>query len=413
MDRPEATLPELFDNITRHAQEATGAGWVQLTILQGEEILQVAWSALRFGSDERLLREVRRLAPGFRTEEVRIPVHLNPIVERIYLAGETYSGPTVDVSEHAVPKALLALAAAWGMRHTVSIPLRFRTGRIVGGLTFHGPRPFDERQHAVMRAFAAQAALTMENGDLLEQMRRQVQEVKESRQLLLMAEDRVRRAIAEELHGRVQTRLLLAWQKLREAADLVGSSGNESGSVQLRELLEKVAADLDDLREREVRTISHVLHPGVVRLGLPVALQSLADAHQDLLTVDVDVDRSVLPSRDPRAPCLCETCTLAVYRAVENSLANAKRHGRATEVRIRAACEDGQRVVVELTDNGAGFDTRTASPGLGLTVARARLDEVGGAWDWDSTPGAGTRVRIMVPLRPRRDHEAHRLTDGP
>lgn len=408
----------LYDDITRHAQTATGARWVQLTVLQGEEVLQVSWSDFRFGPPQRLLREAQRLFPGFWPENVRIPLHMNPVIERIYIEGETYVGPTRAVSENAVPEPLLQLAQAWGMRHTVSIPLRIRSGRIVGGLTFHGPTPFDETQQTVMRAFAAQAALTMENGDLLEKMRTQVEEVKESRQLLLMAEDRVRRAIAEELHGRVQTRLLLAWQQIREALAICEQTACAGGArtpeaERVRDLLERVATDLDDLREREVRTISHVLHPGVVRLGLPVALQALADAHQDLLSVEVDVDRSALPDRDAQAPGLCETCTLAVYRAVENSLANASRHGRATEVRIRVTCEEASRVVVELWDNGTGFDMGTARPGLGLTVARARLDEVGGDWYWESAPGAGTRVRITVPLRSREDHATHRLTDGP
>ena len=59
--------------------------------------------------------------------------------------------------------------------------------------------------------------------------------------------------------------------------------------------------------------------------------------------------------------------------------------------------KDDGKLLFEVSDNGAGFDTREASDGIGLTNMRDRLGAVGGTLEIESAPGKGTRIRGTVP----------------
>jgi signal transduction histidine kinase len=82
---------------------------------------------------------------------------------------------------------------------------------------------------------------------------------------------------------------------------------------------------------------------------------------------------------------------------VQEALTNVVRHARAGEVHVRAVVgEDGLELQIE--DDGQGFET---SPGLagqdGLINMRQRIQELGGVLDFASRPGAGTRIKAVIP----------------
>ena len=82
---------------------------------------------------------------------------------------------------------------------------------------------------------------------------------------------------------------------------------------------------------------------------------------------------------------------------VKEALNNALKHARATEVRVQLEL-DGQHLRVTVADNGAGFDPATVKRGNGLEHSVRRMEEVGGTYVVESRPGAGTHVRLNVPL---------------
>lgn len=82
---------------------------------------------------------------------------------------------------------------------------------------------------------------------------------------------------------------------------------------------------------------------------------------------------------------------------VKEALNNALKHARATEVRVQLEL-DGDRLRVTVMDNGSGFDLAIVKRGNGLDHSARRMEEVGGTCHVASTPGAGTRVCLDVPL---------------
>jgi signal transduction histidine kinase len=60
--------------------------------------------------------------------------------------------------------------------------------------------------------------------------------------------------------------------------------------------------------------------------------------------------------------------------------------------------EDGGQLLVEVVDNGGGFDVTTAVRGAGLTNMEARLEALGGTLLIETSPGHGTTLRATVPV---------------
>lgn len=86
-----------------------------------------------------------------------------------------------------------------------------------------------------------------------------------------------------------------------------------------------------------------------------------------------------------------------LFLAVKESLHNIVRHAAATEVEFGIATTP-DALEISLADNGRGFDPAAASAGNGLKNLGDRLARLGGACHVESRPGAGTRVRIRLPL---------------
>jgi signal transduction histidine kinase len=87
---------------------------------------------------------------------------------------------------------------------------------------------------------------------------------------------------------------------------------------------------------------------------------------------------------------------VVLLRAAQEALANVRRHARARHVTFRLTVDEVD-ARVEVVDDGEGFDPVTAE-GFGLTGMRDRVRDAGGELDVASSPGAGTRVSVRIPL---------------
>ena len=204
---------------------------------------------------------------------------------------------------------------------------------------------------------------------------------------VLTAQEVERRRIARELHdetAQALTSLLVGLRAIEESEDLRQALG---GTSRLRGL---VSAALEG-----VKRISRGLRPSVLDdLGLQEALDRLGleVSRQNGFVVDVD-------ATGPRLPRLPEAVETALYRIVQEALANASKHAspKAVSVLIHRTPSE-VRLVIE--DDGKGFDA-SAPPSegqVGLVGIRERAHLVGGLVTVESSPGRGTTIWVSVPL---------------
>jgi signal transduction histidine kinase len=151
---------------------------------------------------------------------------------------------------------------------------------------------------------------------------------------------------------------------------------------------------------REMQALLLELRPVALEdAGLQPALEELCRAYETRLGVLVPADLDDV-ALDPPAEH-------AVLRVVQEALGNAIKHGAPDVVRVRLTA-DGDTVVVEVRDDGDGFDPDRVADrhGMGLALMRERIEELGGRFDLVSRPGAGTTVRAWLPAAQDAAHAA-------
>jgi signal transduction histidine kinase len=251
-------------------------------------------------------------------------------------------------------------------------------GRPVAMLV-HDPSVAEERER--VRAVGGAAALALENERLEAELRAHVQELRASRVRIVESADAARRRIERDLHDGAQQQLVALALTLRTARSRL-----ERDPAAAAELLDAAAADLDAAM-RELRELARGIHPAVLTdRGLGPALDALAQ-------------RMPLPVEIAAAPAgrLPDPVEAAAYFVVAEAITNVARYAGATHARV-AVTRDGDRVVVEVADDGVGGADPAAGSGLrGLADRVAALD---GRLEVESPPGGGTTVRAVIPCPP-------------
>jgi signal transduction histidine kinase len=216
---------------------------------------------------------------------------------------------------------------------------------------------------------------------------RRLQRAQDERERLmeqaLAASDYERRTIAADLHdGVVQDLVGLTYTldamaidagAADRAAALSAAAGTTRGSVRsLRSLLVEIYP------------------PNLDQVGLAAAITDLAAAAEGSgLAVEVAIDPELtLPPANQAA----------AYRTIREALSNVRRHAGAGRVRITVSRVEPGAAEVLIADDGRGFDPAEVEPGhMGLRLLTDLAASAGGTLAIDSAPGAGTRVRLVVP----------------
>jgi signal transduction histidine kinase len=150
----------------------------------------------------------------------------------------------------------------------------------------------------------------------------------------------------------------------------------------------------------EVRQIIADLGPADV--DLMAALRAHAETVTSLGVLEVRVSQS------GELPVLPGAVAVAAQRIAGEAVTNVVRHAAATSAAVHVGCFAGQ-LVVEVTDDGTGFDEPSAGSGAGAGVGlgsmRERAESVGGVLQVASAPGRGTRVTATIPVDPAVTHE--------
>jgi PAS domain S-box-containing protein len=247
--------------------------------------------------------------------------------------------------------------------------------RLIGllSITSQEPEGFTPRQAALATAIAQQAAVAIENAHLFDQVRDKA--ALEERQKL-----------ARELHDSVSQALYgigLGAQTIRRMLD-----HNPALAVEPTEYVLSLA----EAGMAEMRALIFELRPESLQTeGLAEALRKQVAALRARYGIEV-----VTTLADE--PDVALDIKEALYRIAQEALHNTVKHAEATEASIRLLSTSSE-VVLEVADNGRGFDPRASFPGhLGLQSMRERVARCGGYVEITSSSGAGARVRVSVPV---------------
>jgi signal transduction histidine kinase len=221
---------------------------------------------------------------------------------------------------------------------------------------------------------------------------------------VLESEERERQLIAHELYSGTAQTLAGVLVRLRMAERHLTSASNGS----IREIREEVVQALE-----EVRGVARRLRPPELdELGVRVALEAHARSIGEGKRMEFDFQGEVPP--------LSRESSLALFRIVQEAISNAALHSGADTVRV-VFSQEGANVVVEVVDDGRGFDPEEtlarAARSLGLFGMHERAGYVQGELSLESGLGRGTRVRVVIPTDPETGPEmvngtADRLVDG-
>jgi signal transduction histidine kinase len=206
---------------------------------------------------------------------------------------------------------------------------------------------------------------------------------------VISAQEDERKRLARELHDETTQTVTALGMHL----ELALSAPPERRARELEEARALAGRSLDELRR-----LMHDLRPAVLDdLGLVPALRWYAQRHLESRGVAVRFEVGALPSR---LPYELET---AIFRACQEALTNVARHADAEMVLVEIECH-GDRLDIDIEDDGRGFDPETVQPspgdmrGLGLLGMRERVELFGGSVRIDAAPGRGTHVAIRVPV---------------
>ncbi len=209
---------------------------------------------------------------------------------------------------------------------------------------------------------------------------------------LLQLQDQERRRIARELHDSAGQLLAALGMNL----SLVESENGNIAPRAAKAIRESV--ELVQELSRELRTISHLLHPPLLdEVGLASALRSYLDGFTERGKIRVDLE---LPENLGRLQQDLET---AIFRIVQECLTNIHRHSESPVARIRISRSDSE-VSLEVEDRGKGIpqEKREAmdsggTPGVGIRGMRERIRQLGGTLEINSN-GTGTVVVARLPV---------------
>jgi signal transduction histidine kinase len=268
------------------------------------------------------------------------------------------------------------------MRSFLGAPVVAR-GTVFGNIYLtekRGAPEFSEEDEAALVVLASQAGIAIENARLYEEIQRQQREL----QRLSVLEDRER--IAKELHDGVIQSLFAVGMGLQGAASFAKDD-------ELGRRIESAVGEIDR-SIRDLRNYIFGLRPGILAdRQLHQALDVLGaefEAKSGVVTV-VDVDEETAGALASRAGDLVQM--------TREALSNVGRHAKAETCRVslrRGALEG--TAVLEIDDDGVGLDPEAPVAGMGLVNLRDRAASLGGDLTIESAAGAGTTVRLTIPI---------------
>jgi len=332
-----------------------------------------------FGTEDVLSRTVRILAEGTGgTATVWLKVEDQLLASASWPVPTTnpLSAITIESEElPGIPGADLA------------VPVRHQ-GQLLGAFTVQKKgEALTVAETNLITNVAAQAGLVLRNSQLTADLMARLEDLRQSRQRLVRAQDEARRRLERNIHDGAQQQLVALKVKLSLAERLI-----DRDPAKLRQALAQLKEETDEAVQ-SLRELARGIYPPLLAEGgLFVALQAQARK----VSVPVTVEAGEVNRYPPETES-------AVYFCCLEALQNIAKSADASCARIRLVASDGV-LGFSIEDDGKGFDPKRARHGSGLQNMTDRIEALGGKLVIHSAPGKGTTVVGEVPAKAVRVH---------
>ncbi|MEM7333565.1 MAG: histidine kinase [Chloroflexota bacterium] len=218
-------------------------------------------------------------------------------------------------------------------------------------------------------------------GQNLNQMADKLDQLLVTETALASVEERNR--LARDLHDTAKQQLFSASMQLSSARELLHHNPEKAA-----ELLQNVDV-LTDQVQTELTSLIHALRPAALQnLGLAGAIKQYVDEWSERLGLQAEV----AVQHERPLPISVEQ---ALYRVLQEGLANVVKHANATHVWVQLRYQK-ETVVLQIRDNGDGFIPSEVQRGVGLHSMNERLAAINGLVTVDSQLGKGTELTAVV-----------------
>lgn len=218
---------------------------------------------------------------------------------------------------------------------------------------------------------------------MVETLEKAINDLRTLSRRLLSAEEAERRRIAHEIHDELGQILVM----LRFSLSMAERNSPDNPTI-------KAVQEMAAQAQEKARTLSHELRPAMLDdIGLLATLQWYIDRVEQranlAIRLDVSVDETILPPE----------IKTTLYRLVVEALSNVSKHAQASSVEISLE-KNETHLILQIQDDGAGFDTKTLaqSTSLGVSGMRERVNLLQGNFSIDSQIGHGTHIKITLPI---------------
>jgi signal transduction histidine kinase len=309
----------------------------------------------------------------------------HPIVQGVLKTGAAVMIPDLRAHPGSGLPADQSVAASW-----LGVPL-FARGDVAGlfALSKREVGSFNDGHLKLAEATSSQASVAVENAILFKQMEAATVRMRALSRRLVEAQESERRTLARELHDEAGQALASLRFGLQLLDREIGGGGDVSGRT--AELMERTDAVIDSLH----RLAADLRPASLDHLGLEAALRQYSRSAGSKFGIEVH-----FKARGMRGERFSTEVETALYRVVQEAMANVARHARATRADV-LLLRRGDRVTVMVEDNGVGFEAdrvRQRQDRLGLLGVEERAEALGGTMTVESAPGAGTTIVVEVPI---------------
>ncbi|MFQ6605454.1 MAG: ATP-binding protein [Fidelibacterota bacterium] len=346
-----------------------------------------------------------KMINGF-PSEIRIdnsPVHQD-IMKTRRMKGIPFSVLWHDISPGQIPLQVSLLEddnpspdSGESLDQVWLVPL-FIEENIIGIIYVFGLRALTVKDQLRIEAISNQISGIVVRKRTEDRIRFQRKELSRLSQRLFQVQEEERRNLSLELHDELGQSLTAMRINLSAVQQAVEQVADERTLARIRDTIRMI-----DEKEEQIRDISLLLRPSMLDdLGLEPTLEWYINYYKkrnkESVRFHYNLQNTVLPP----------DVDVVLYRVIQEALTNISRHARATRITIQLM-EREKEILVEIRDNGIGFDSREIlthhgkRKTAGLVGMHERVKMVTGSLDILSIPNKGTTIRILIPKEKTHD----------